>query len=574
MHISWFRQNKIDVSVPLSSSFKLPYVSGIRYQIKVGFFLTLTIMTLGVVSSRVISDHVAEPFHQKSATLNKKETTLINLQIKLATLHWDEEDFLSNQTNLMSFITAQTKIVADIEEISQITNEIIQKDSSSTLDIDSYQQLVKMLPTYQSSAKEYRRLISSSVDVDSLTDVNVNEALILSQRLKGVINSSAGLGLNQLSQQLGYVMIDFQSENKKIAKEIEQVEALEVYIFVSSLLISLITASLIAWQISRAIAIPLEAATAVAQKFAETEDATLRVPVTTGDETGKLATALNQLIEQVSNSTYQLKQAQSQLIQSEKMSGLGQMVAGVAHEVNNPVNFIHGNLQHTEEYITELLNLVQIYQTTYPTGTPEINQLIDRMDLEFLQQDLPKILASMRFGTERIRNLVLSLRNFSRLDEAEVKNVDIHEGLRSTLLILSHRLQDQVQVIENFGELPLIDCYPSQLNQVFINIIGNAIDSFPTTQSDRQITITTKQLAYQQVQVRIKDNGSGILPEVQSRIFDPFFTTKPIGQGTGLGLSISYQIIERHRGIIQLNSQVDYGTEFVINLPVAFSGVV
>lgn len=147
-------------------------------------------------------------------------------------------------------------------------------------------------------------------------------------------------------------------------------------------------------------------------------------------------------------------------------------------------------------------------------------------------------------------------------------------GLRSSILILNHRLQGKVQLIENVGELPLIDCYPSQLNQVFINIIAHAIDSFPVTQSDQKITITTKPLAHQQVQVRFRDNGSQIPPEVQSRIFDPFFTTKPIGQGTGLGLSISYQIIERHRGIIQLNSQMDYGTEFVINLPVAVSPLV
>ncbi len=576
MNINYFKKERIVSNLQLPNFPKFTNIPAIRHKIRLGFFLTLSIMTLGVFAGKVIADRIAEPFLKQSAMLGEQGSHLTTLQIRFTRINTDQKELLYGNIDFASSAIYHKRILDNISQVQSLIDQIVEnhKKNDFNTGIDNYSQLVEILPVYKTSVIEYHQLLKIAIGDADPKNIKPEEVLAIKQKLKNVMTSPTGFEIDRMSQQVGNSLLDFQVKNKALMTEIEQVATLELYIFFLSFLISLIAASLIAWQISRAIATPLEAATAVAQKFTETGDATLRVPVHTKDETGKLAKALNQLIERVSTSTQELKQAQSQLIQSEKMSGLGLMVAGVAHEVNNPVNFIHGNLQHTQEYTTELLQLVQLYQTTYPAGTPEIDQFIDGIDLEFLQQDLPKILASMRLGTERIRDLVISLRNFSRLDEAEVKNVDIHEGLRSTLLILSHRLQGKVQVIENFGELPLIDCYPSQLNQVFINIIGNAIEAFPTTQSDRQITINTKQLAHQQIQVRIRDNGSGIPSEVQSRIFDPFFTTKPIGQGTGLGLAISYQIIEKHKGTIQLNSQMGYGTEFVINLPVAFSTLV
>ncbi|MFY7807293.1 MAG: GAF domain-containing sensor histidine kinase [Limnoraphis robusta] len=284
-----------------------------------------------------------------------------------------------------------------------------------------------------------------------------------------------------------------------------------------------------------------------------------------------------------------LKQAQIQLVQTEKMSSLGHLVAGIAHEINNPVNFIYGNLYPATDLTQDLLDLVQLYQQEYSQPTAKIEEKISEIELDYLSEDLPKILSSMRLGAERIRQLVLSLRNFSRLDEAEVKAVDIHEGIDSTLLILHHRLKSKsersgIELIKNYGKLPKVECYAAQLNQVFMNILSNALDALESlqNQSDASFlpTITIKTAVIQKtdctptnwVMISIQDNAGGIPPEVKNKIFDPFFTTKPVGKGTGLGLSISYQIVvEKHKGTLQCESQLGQGTEFKIQIPVKHS---
>ena len=269
-----------------------------------------------------------------------------------------------------------------------------------------------------------------------------------------------------------------------------------------------------------------------------------------------------------------------QLVQSEKLSSLGQLVAGVAHEINNPVSFIDGNLSYADIYIQDLLRLLQLYQQHYPHPAREIQDEAKAIELDFLVEDLPKLLTSMRVGTDRITNIVLSLRNFSRLDEAEMKAVDIHEGIDSTLMILEHRLKARpnypsIQIIKEYAHLPPVECYAGQLNQVFMNILSNAIDAIEEYRvieidHDRQptIRIMTQITVDKQVMIRITDNGPGIPKSVHSKLFDPFFTTKPVGKGTGLGLSISYQIItEKHQGRLKCNSTVGKGAEFIIEIP-------
>ncbi len=271
----------------------------------------------------------------------------------------------------------------------------------------------------------------------------------------------------------------------------------------------------------------------------------------------------------------ELQQAQLKLIQSEKMSGIGQMVAGVAHEINNPVTFIHSNVNYINQYSQELLSLIKLYQQEYPQPTPAIQSAQEAIDLEFLSEDLPKLLKSMNMGTGRIRDIVLSLRNFSRLDQAEVKPVDIHEGIDSTLLILGHRLKAQLQfsgveIIKNYGDLPLVKCYPGQLNQVFMNLLANAIDALEEGKKTlNRIRISTEFTNSKTVIIRIADNGLGIPEHIIEKLFDPFFTTKPVGKGTGLGLSISSQIItERHGGKLRCESTLNQGTEFIIEIPI------
>jgi signal transduction histidine kinase len=287
---------------------------------------------------------------------------------------------------------------------------------------------------------------------------------------------------------------------------------------------------------------------------------------------------------QLEQTLSELQRTQAQLVHAEKMSSLGQLVAGVAHEINNPVNFIHGNLACLEEYSQQLLNTVQLYQHHYPHAVAEIQAHTDASDLDFLQKDLPKIVSSMKVGTDRIRKIVQSLRIFSRKDEADLKPVDIHEGLDSTLLILQHRLKKkpqspEIQVIRNYGNLPLVECYAGQLNQVFMNILANAIDAIDELNEKRtveeikensiQITISTSMVDSEWVQVRIADTGVGITGSIQKQIFNPFFTTKPIGKGTGMGLAISYQIItEKHGGKLTCFSTPGSGAEFVIDIPV------
>ncbi|MGB3204602.1 MAG: ATP-binding protein [Crinalium sp.] len=330
--------------------------------------------------------------------------------------------------------------------------------------------------------------------------------------------------------------------------------------------------------------------------------AVINIVLKKAEEIAKLNTALQESeaysreqANQLEKALQELQRTQTQLIQNEKMSSLGQLVAGVAHEINNPINFIYGNLNHARENTQDLLNLVALYQQYYPSPAGEIKEEIEDIDLEFMSEDLPKLLSSMQVGADRIREIVQSLRNFSRLDESAIKAVDIHEGIDSTLLILRHRLKSNdeirnVEIIKDYGKLPLVECYAGQLNQVFMNIIANAIDALeagvsktmgddsqgqhptPTIKISTEVSERTSEnnTSTSWITIRIADNGTGISEELQLRIFDPFFTTKPVGKGTGIGLALSYQIVvEKHHGMLSCNSAPQQGTEFVIEIPVS-----
>jgi two-component system NtrC family sensor kinase len=279
-------------------------------------------------------------------------------------------------------------------------------------------------------------------------------------------------------------------------------------------------------------------------------------------------------VKLLNSALHELKKTQTHLVQSEKMSSLGQMVAGIAHEINNPVNFISANLPHSTKYTKDLLDLVSLYKQKFPEAPPEIADFAEAIELEFIEEDLPHILNSMKIGTERIRSIVLSLRNFSRLDESDKKLADIHEGMENTLLLLSNRIKNGIYIVKKYGKVPSFECYPSQLNQVFMNLLSNAIDALNEIERlDKIITISTgvvRENGGKFMKMAIADNGPGIPDSIKDQIFNPFFTTKPVGQGTGLGLAISYKIVvDGHGGSIQISQPPGGGTEFLVKIPIS-----
>jgi signal transduction histidine kinase len=285
-------------------------------------------------------------------------------------------------------------------------------------------------------------------------------------------------------------------------------------------------------------------------------------------------------VQELKETQRQFQQVQTRLIQKEKMSALGQLVAGVAHEINNPVGFIAGNLTHAQSYINDILNLLHLYQQHYPNPVSDIQEEIEQIDLDYLVEDLPQLISSMKVGVERINQISVSLRNFSRSDTSSKVLANIHEGIESTLLILRHRLKASaarpaIEVVKDYGDLPQVECYPGPLNQVFMNILANAIDALEEamlkekTERSPTIKICTEVLEGDFVEIRIADNGVGMTEDVQKQLFEPMFTTKATNKGTGLGLSISRQImVEKHKGQLTCCSKLGWGTEFIIKMPI------
>ena len=541
--------------------------TAIRSKIASGYLVALGIPIIGASIGILIGNHYQAAADQKLAEYREDQKRLLDLQINILS-NLPAKSLSPFTHDPVTFRKAGQALIKRIETVSELT------EGMAIDDRPLFTQNRTAFKQYATVVAEFSRFVQRSIEVIQPLTGSVKNQYKVDAEIGKLLRSQEFNNFIAFTNVLESLNIDANQELLTAVQERREAENFRLMMAIGSIFLALLVSVLLGNYTSRTIAQPIEDLASLAQQVTHDANTRLRADVTTVDEVGTLAQSVNQLIEWVENYTRDLQAAQLQLVQTEKMSSLGELVGGLAHEINNPISFIYGNLGYVDQYVSDLIYLVKYYQEKYPQDETDVDMEEKIEELEFVIEDLPKLLISMKSGAERIRELVVSLRNFSRLDEADLKTVDLHEGLENTLLMLNYRLQhcrleDDIKITKHYGDLPEVECYPAQLNQVFMNVLDNAIDVL----SDEsilhpEITLSTRVIDSQWVQLSIADNGPGIEEAIQSKLFDPFFTTKPIGQGTGLGLAIAYQVVQQHEGQIQVISAPGQGTTIQIELPV------
>ncbi len=542
----------------------------IRQKIILGYGLTLGVAVLGTTAGLLVGANYFQKARYQMIIADDEGHLFSNLQGELSEIKSYQQEILPLLNKAPMLLQKTSEFKTNLAEAERLFSQL-EEVSKSTSQIELQAFLKQNHDTIKLYFQELQTLVGEILPLASQPQ-SVDKAQKLIQLFA---QSQTALDYYEFTYELNKFAKTVREFQEEADQAQNQATVLQAQIIISSILLSTAIAVILAIYTSAIIVRPLQTLTQVAQQVTQESNFDLQVSVTTKDEVGTLADSLNRLIQQVK---YLLKaqnaEAEERLIQSEKLSSLGRMIAGIAHEINNPINFIYGNLGSAKTYINDLFDLLQIYKTEFPHPNEVIRAKEEEIDFEFITEDLPKLLKSMEFGAERTREIIRSLKDFSRLDSSKSQSVNLHACIDSTLLILQNRLKKGIQVVCNYGEIQPVTGYTGLLYQVFMNLLINAIDALEDKMDkDRQfvpvITISTELMNSDWVMVRIADNGPGIPKENQDKIFETFFTTKPRGIGTGLGLAITHQIIvEKHGGKLTCNSELNSGTEFAIALPV------